>query len=97
MAITFVWKVLGEKVIPVSETTWKELSCEHMISSKNDWENHAKNLLRNITVIYSDLLTISIVIYEKYRESKKKHFHSNFFQKFKRFWKLADLVNDNYF
>ena len=37
MATTFLWKVLGEKVIPVSKTAWKELSNNHknlMISSK---------------------------------------------------------------
>ena len=42
MAITFVWKVLGKKVIPFLKTIWKELSKKYknfMISSKNDWEN----------------------------------------------------------
>ena len=38
MAITFLWKVLGKKVIQISKTAWKELSKKHknlMISSKN--------------------------------------------------------------
>ena len=42
MAITPLWKELGEEVIPFSKTTGSELSDEHknfMIPSKNDWEN----------------------------------------------------------
>ena len=42
MAITSLWKELGEEVIPFSKTTGSELSDEHksfMIQSKNDWEN----------------------------------------------------------
>ena len=37
MAITPLWKELGEEVIPFSKTTGSELSDEHfMIPSKND-------------------------------------------------------------
>ena len=39
MAITSLWKELGEEVIPFSKTTGSELSDEHfnfMIPSKND-------------------------------------------------------------
>ena len=39
MAITPLWKELGEEVIPFSKTTGSELSDEHksfMIQSKND-------------------------------------------------------------
>ena len=42
MAITPLWKELGEEVIPFWKTTGSELSDEHknfMILSKNDWDN----------------------------------------------------------
>ena len=42
MAITPLWKELGEELIPFSKTTGSELSDEHknfMIPSKNNWEN----------------------------------------------------------
>ena len=41
MAITPLWKELGEEVIPFSKTTGSELWDEHknfMIPSKNEWD-----------------------------------------------------------